>query len=222
MYALILRIEFFEAHFKIHYTKGFRLTYPIPLPTSVAGIFGALLGIKRYEIQDTFKDFFFGAKALSSTQDSYENATFIQIPWNKGTWPPGVAPLQILHNPAYRIAIGHREKEELAVIYEQVKSGLKYLPYGGQNDYFLKDLEIGGIYNVEFTTEVENYSCKIDVKKTLTKYEQSTIQILPVMYKKSTEQFYFGYNTILQLKESVPVVDNIRLYELSEFFYPVQ
>ncbi|HIQ49937.1 MAG TPA: CRISPR-associated protein Cas5, partial [Nanoarchaeota archaeon] len=34
MKALILEISFFEAFFKVRHTKGFKLTYPIPLPTT--------------------------------------------------------------------------------------------------------------------------------------------------------------------------------------------
>lgn len=65
--ALVLKIEFFEAHFKVHYTKGFRLTYPIPLPTSVAGIFARLLNIPREETMKRFKGCRFGAILADGT-----------------------------------------------------------------------------------------------------------------------------------------------------------
>lgn len=223
MKALLLEISFFDAHFKVHYTKGFRLTYPIPLPTSVAGIFGALLGIERIDILEEFKDFSFGAKVkgIKSIRDNFENASFIQIPWKKSTWPPGVAPIQILQEPTYIIAIASRD-EKIYQILQTLRKGFVFLPYGGQNDYFVKDikiLDIKEIYNAEW---IENYAPKSRVIKTEIILEESILSILPVMHKNSHEFFYFSNKVKLHLKDKCPAVDGIGLYELSQFFYPSQ
>jgi len=219
MPAILIEISFFEALFKQHYTKGFRLSYPIPLPTSVAGIFGALLGIDREEIKERFKDFYFGAKLLNLPRENYENATFIQIGKKFKNWPPGVALTQILQEPIYRIAIANKNEKEINEIFQNLSAGFKFLPYGGQNDYFVKDIKILGIKNISESNIIENYAPKDWVEKIEIREEDSFLTILPVMHKISNEPFYFAYKTNIYLKNPILVVDNIALYELSRFYY---
>jgi CRISPR-associated Cas5-like protein len=98
MKAVIVKISFSEAFFKVHYTKGFRLTYPIPLPTSVAGMFGAFLGVEREKISDLQK-FLFGAKLEEYNGFINENATFRQ--YKSYGVEIGVATLNLINNPTY-------------------------------------------------------------------------------------------------------------------------
>lgn len=214
--ALIINIKFSEALFKTHFTKGFRQTYLIPLPTSVAGIFGAMLGIERGKIIESFKDFFFGAKLLDYKGFYSENTTYIQ--YKNRNVVRGVATSIILNNPSYEIALAARS-EIVNNIYLKLKNGIIYFPYGGQNDFFAENINIVGIKDVEETYLIENYAPQDYVEKI--EWDKGTeLQILPVKHKLSPNlNFYFIFKGKLKLKEPIFAVDGIGLYSLEYFYY---
>ena len=155
MKALVVEISFFEAFFKVHYTKGFRLTYPVPLPTTVAGIFGAFLGIDRDKLAREFSEMLFGAKLVNYDGMISENATYLQ--YKAGGVTRGAAPLLIINNPTYLIAIASDEKK-IGYVKERLKDSVEYLPYGGQNDFFPKDWKIVGMKDITKNNEISNYA----------------------------------------------------------------
>lgn len=216
MKAIVSRITFYEAFFKVHYTKGFRLTYPIPLPTTVAGIFGAMLGIDRTEIQNKFKNFYFGAKLLGYDGIIVEHETFRQFKTMKVE--RGVVRSQIVNHPTYLIALAGNV-ESITEFYDFLQSGkMVYLPYGGQNDFFVEDIHIVGLANVVDCNVICNYAPQ-DMVKSL-KSKEITFSILPVMHTYSDNpNFYFVLKGKLELKESVKAVENegMALYPLGMF-----
>lgn len=227
MKAIILKISFFEAHFKVHYTKGYRLSYPVPLPTSIAGIFGALLGVERGDIKDKFSNFLFGGSLNKIGSENYENVTFIQIGNKKfKNWPPGVVKSQILNEPEFTLIMATSDENKFTEYFNKLEEQkFVYLPYGGQNDFFVKNIELIGTKEVEESDQVINYAPKFLVKKTeIDDMRNSFLYILPVMHKFEHDEsdFYFIYGGKLFLKEKIPAVDNIGLYELSKFYYPTQ
>lgn len=81
--ALVLKLEYFEAHLKVHYTKGFRLYIPIPLPTLVAGIFAGLYSFERQEAMENFKGYKFCAiLADVNVNEVIEDSTFVRYEKN--------------------------------------------------------------------------------------------------------------------------------------------
>ena len=115
MKALVVKISFFESFFKVHYTKGFRLTYPIPLPTTVAGMFGAFLGIKREKLAEVFSEMLFGSKLINYNSIISENATFLQ--YKSGRVERGVTSLLMVNEPTYLIVIAGKKEKINAVSY---------------------------------------------------------------------------------------------------------
>jgi CRISPR-associated Cas5-like protein len=216
MRALVLKITFSEALFKTHYTKGFRQTYPIPLPVSVAGIFGALLGIKRGELIEHFRDYMFGAKLLKHKGVCPETTTYIQ--YKGGKRIRGVAISIIQNNPSFAIALVNTQ-EKVKEIYNKIKNGIVFLPYGGQNDFFTEDIEIIGIKDAEETLIVENYAPQDLVEKI--EWDKGTeFQVLPVRHKFSPNpNFYFIFNGRLLLKKPIWAVDGIGVFSLENFYY---
>jgi CRISPR-associated Cas5-like protein len=216
MKALVLKITFSEALFKTHYTKGFRQTYPIPLPVSVAGIFGALLGIERGKITEYFRDCMFGAKLLKHKGFYPETTTYIQ--YKSGKRVRGVAVSIIQNNPSFVIAlVGTQEKVEEN--YNKIKSGIVFLPYGGQNDFFTEDIEIIGIKDAEETSIVENYAPQ-DLVEKIEWGKGTEFQVLPVKHKFSPNpNFYFIFNGKLLLKQTIWAVDGIGVFPLEKFYY---
>ena len=65
MKALTFKVRFLTAQFKDHTSKLTRRTYLIPPPSVVAGIFGAILGLKRKELVELSKEMLAGAELKS-------------------------------------------------------------------------------------------------------------------------------------------------------------
>lgn len=218
MEALLARIDFFEAFFKVHWTKTTRLTYPMPLPTSVAGIFGAMLGWERGEEippTDTGK-LLFGSKILSLKGTATEQATYLQAPKNIR----GVAPTVILNEPSYLIAMAG-EGKIVSKSLKQLSTGCGYLPFGGQNDFFVKDISVHGKKTVKHSRQVENYAPK-DLVERVELVKGASIHMLPVMhrYEGMDNLFYFvdGGGELI-LKEKRPCAEGICLYLLDDFYW---
>ncbi|MEM3700993.1 MAG: CRISPR-associated protein Cas5 [Candidatus Bathyarchaeia archaeon] len=216
MEAIVVRISFSEAFFKVHYTKGFRLTYPIPLPTSVAGMFGAFLGVERGKINELRK-FLFGAKIKGYNGFINENATFRQ--YKSYGVEIGVATLNLINNPTYLIALAG-EKEEIIKIQDKINKAVEFLPYGGQNDFFAEDWTIVGIDDVAESDEVTNYAPRDWVDLSTKSGLEVTLQILPVMHTLSDNpNFYFITKGKIRLNRKIPSTNSekIGLYSLNNF-----
>jgi CRISPR-associated Cas5-like protein len=216
MKAVIVKISFSEAFFKVHYTKGFRLTYPIPLPTSVAGMFGAFLGVEREKISDLQK-FLFGAKLEEYNGFINENATFRQ--YKSYGVEIGVATLNLINNPTYLIALAG-EKEEVIKIQDKMRKAIEFLPYGGQNDFFAEDWAVVGIDDVTESDEIANYAPRDWVDLSIKSSLEVTLQILPVMHTLSDNpNFYFITRGKIKLNRKIPCTNSekIGLYNLNNF-----
>jgi len=218
MKALLVKIDFFEAFFKVHRTKCARLTYPVPLPTSVAGMFGAMCGWER-RMDGPPKEargLLFGAKMLSFDGLNTESATYKESPKNVR----GVAPLSVLNEPSYLISMaGH---ETIIDKWQQfLLKGFSYLPYGGQNDFFTRNISKIEIKTVKPSREIKNYAPKNLVKDV--KLDRGAfLHILPVvhLFADAEEMFYFvGGGGKLILKDEIPSVEGIGLYPLSNFHW---
>jgi CRISPR-associated protein Cas5 subtype I-B len=223
MKALLVKITFYEAFFKVHYTKKFRLSYPMPLPTSVAGIFGAMLGIDRIEFEKIFEHLYFGAELLKYDGIVIENATFIQYKKHKTNHQTadaikGTVHTHIINHPTYLIAAAGKE-DKITSYFDFLKNyKFVYLPYGGQNDFFVEKIEIKGLTDVVQDNIVSNYAPQDMVEKFETK--EIVFSILPVMHTYSNNpNFYFVLKGKLKLKETIKVVEgnNIAVYPLRMF-----
>lgn len=224
MQAVLSQITFYEAFFKVHHTKGFRLTYPMPLPTSVAGIFGAMLGIDRTKMKDEFCDMLFGSGLLKYDGLVIENETFIQYKKTqirKGVFSDaiqGVVHTQLVNHPTYIIAMAG-PPDKIAK-YHAFLAGhrMVYLPYGGQNDFFIENFEIKDVTNVLQSDIVSNYAPQDMVSKL--ESSDTVLSILPVMHTYSDNpNFYFVLKGQLRLKRPVNVASDsqIALYPLEKF-----
>lgn len=216
MKAILIELTFYEAFFKVHYTKGFRLSYPMPLPTSVAGIFGAMLGIDRREIENEFGNLYFGAGLLRYDGTIIENETFIQ--YKTAQVIKGTVRTHIINHPSYLIAVAGPE-EKMARYYNFLKNHIfVYLPYGGQNDFFVENIEVKGLTEVRRGEVVSNYAPQDIVERFESK--RVVFSILPVMHTYSDNpNFYFVLKGNMRLKKPVEVAgsDNIALYPLEMF-----
>lgn len=217
MKAIVARISFFEAFFKVHYTKTSRLTYPIPLPTAVAGIFGSMLGLSRKDASRKFKNYFFGAALVNGDKycEARESATYILH--KKKT--KGVETIHLVNEPTYLISIAGENLKEIEEIYNKLNENLGYLPFGGQNDFLAKDWKILDYIDTKISTEISNYL-------PLEWFEPvpgTRFEILPVMHKLSLfPDFVFILSGKAKSKKEILVCEyegkNIGLYKLENFY----
>ncbi|MEM2865307.1 MAG: CRISPR-associated protein Cas5, partial [Candidatus Bathyarchaeia archaeon] len=215
--AAIVSISFYEAFFKVHYTKGFRLTYPLPLPTSVAGIFGSMLGVDREDLKVEFKDLYFGAALKNYDGIIVENETFIQYKGAKVE--KGVVRAQVINHPSYLLVMAGGDAK-INQYYNFLEGrGLVYLPYGGQNDFFVEDISLMGFSDVVEGVLVGNYAPQDMVERIESK--EAVLSILPVMHNYSENpNFYFMLEGTLRLKRPVKTVEkgvNIAVFPLEMF-----
>jgi CRISPR-associated Cas5-like protein len=216
MRGILVDVYFSEALFKTHYTKGFRQTYPIPLPTTVAGMFGAMLGIRRSVLATEFNDCLFGAKLLKYKGLCLEKSRFIQ--YASGGIKRGAVTTIIINNPCYRIAVASSNENKIISYSERMKNYIHFLPYGGQNDFFAEEVKIIGEKDANETKLIGNYAPQDHVDKIL--WEKGTeFQSLPVRHRFSDNpNFYFIYNGKLLLKRENLALDDIAVYSLAEFY----
>lgn len=218
MKSLILEVSFFEAFFRVHYTKTSPLTYPIPLPTAVAGIFGSMLGIPREKLLQEFSGCLFGA-ALKNGEYSESGETATYVLHKKRV--TGVEKMRMIHEPTYLCAIASTEIEKYK---RKIESGIRYLPFGGRNDFFVKDWKI--VTEKDFITseKVSNYLPHGWVGEILPKVR---LEVLPVMHRLSEDvNFVFIIDGHVKVKkeflERMKICEvngkNIALYSLNEFY----
>ncbi len=227
MKAVLVEVEFPEAVFTIHYTKGFRETYPIPLPTSVAGMFGAMLGIYRRDMPRFIRGKLFGAKMVSYKGITRETFTYVKYKdtmrkggskFVRSEW--GVGFQTLVNNPRYLIALAASEDEAVKIL-DKIDSSLEFLPYGGMNDHPATDIKVlGEVRDVSATDEVEGFAPETLVIDIFLE-EGGEVYKYPVRYRGTIEQFYFVVGGKLKLGESIEAVEGIPLYSLDRYEYQV-
>ncbi|MGC9079465.1 MAG: CRISPR-associated protein Cas5 [Nanopusillaceae archaeon] len=240
MKALVFKFSFFEALFKVHYTKAFKLSYPAPLPTTILGMIGNICGYDRRDTFENLKDFYYGS-AMIKGNILEENATYIQI----GKNIKGVTKYQLYNDVEHLIIVAGNEKmlEEKILskikildIYEEDNYGkwyninlTRYL-YGGQNDYFAKDFKIlKDLINVEEKKIIKGGYILVEE---INKIDKSVeMQILPVKYNNALKYFAFikyikedkneqkNKEIKVELKNSVKTVFDIPIYSINGFNY---
>lgn len=218
MKAIIAQISFFEAHFRVHRTKCVALTYPIPLPTSVAGIFGALCGWERRtdgQPKET-EELLFGAKLVCHEGITQEHMTYKETPKKIR----GVAPITMINNPVFIIAMAGSTVEQW---FDSLSEGsFGYLPYGGQSWFFPRDITCIRMSETVETDEITNYAPK-DIVKDIRVKGNAFIHLFPVVHSFSPDEtFYFVEgNGTLVLNQNMQSVEGIGLYSVEHFKWMV-
>lgn len=161
--ALTFKIEFDTAQFKKHLLKLYRDTYLIPLPSSIAGIVGAILGIKKFNLRDWARqnELLAGALMLSYEGIVDEMMTVVKM---KGWMGFLRTPKKniILFRPKYKVAIASLNQELTKELEERIKNlDFEFEIFGG-NDYNFVSW-IGEIRKarLELSSEGHGY-CKLE------------------------------------------------------------
>jgi CRISPR-associated Cas5-like protein len=173
MYALKLYIKFPFALFNLHYTKSCRLSYPIPLPTTIKGIFENMLGLNRNE---SLNGYMFGAKIITYKSSFYEYSSLKQIGKNIMT----VIRSQVLGDVDYFLYIANKDLDILKNIENRLKNPMR-VPYGGISDFISEFWKVEGIIKCQDTyTFYNTYVPEPEVKEIFLE-ENGEVYKLPVM-----------------------------------------
>ncbi len=211
-------IAFEEAMFRMHLTKAFRDTYLAPLPTSVAGMFGALLGLRRDDVFPKFKGFMFGSRLVKYKGKSKEYATLLQLKSSRAYTSTQI-PMFILVEPEYEIVIAGPDKE-IEEMYGRLIDGFQYFPYGGSSDYLAVDVRLIGMDEPSIGKTIQNYA-PVDNVEDIKLDRDGELSVGTVKMRGCQEaiDFYFVYRGELHLKEPIVLLDGVGLYKLEDFCY---
>ncbi len=210
--GLTVDVLFDLAHFRVHTTMKSRSSYIIPLPTTVIGIFFAILGKSREEYIRQRTMFKAGAKLLEIKGICRENAQLLKL--KRGREESTTEELIILFRPKYRFAIwGNRET--INELYERIcEFNFEFVPYAGINDFIFFDIVNPKLYDkyVE-TNEIEDTYLPKNLFSSLEMKESSIVYNLPYVYSGSPKTVIMGLNVKFKLKEKINTIGGVPLYD---------
>lgn len=134
--ALTFMISFETAQFKKHLIKLYRDTYLSPLPSTVLGMLGAVMGVRRGHLREFAceKGLLTGAALMSYEGIVSETMTVVKMKgWREYIRTPKMSVL--LYKPIYKVAVASPDRE----LIEEFKDRLLRLDFEfelfGGNDY---------------------------------------------------------------------------------------
>jgi len=238
MKAIAFKVSFFESLFKVHYTKAFKLSYPTLLPTSVLGFIGNICGYDRKGLPESLKNFYFGSSYLSGISIE-ENITFIQFKKEGNKYRSGVVKVKIYNDSEHILIVAGEEKDLKEKILNRIKRiesdyyeneyGKWYLlklyryPYGGQNDFFAKDIRLlDRFLEIEESDEITGGYIDSELIRNID--ENTDLEILPVRIKRDDLKPAMKYYAFIKkgkvyLNKKIPTVLGIPIYSIENFYY---
>ena len=222
LHALTFRITFFTAQFRKHYIKLFRDTYLMPLPSSIAGMIGAIIGIEKYELKKFAEkvDLLCGAELLSFNGYIYEYTRIfkfsrekiskivekLRTPEQAREMMPIYKSIS-LYNPEYKIAVALNNQKIYSEITDRLrKKDFVYEIYGGNDYNFVKDIKGIREAKVIKTNEGRGYILRKDfqdmrpVKKAIISIDRVIAEVRDLVL--------FVYSGDILAKEKLSAVDD--------------
>jgi CRISPR-associated protein Cas5h len=215
-----MKVLYFEiwgefAHFRKPYTTTSPLTFPIAPRTAIAGILGALIGIKKYDIVCQNKDSFIALKLLKPIKKTRFAINLSKVA-NKKKFEQGFMDLSLIKNRTPQIRYEFLKDVKYGIyffhndntIYAAIKNALInhesiYTPYLGiseliANFQFIAEYEVEEIENTN-----ENISFKCVIPKGKLKDEK-------IIFEDDAEYFFVRMPNMLDkdrvVQEYVEVV----------------
>jgi len=205
--ALLLTAEFQTAQFKKHLLKLYRDTYFMPLPSVIAGMTGAVMGIDKTQLTKFAheKKLFAGADLIEYGGIGSETSRIRKLKAG-GVLPPPRKSV-FLVDAKYRLAISSPDANFLEELRRRVDDRDFYYDVYGGNDYnFLKDMRSEGLVDVSESNSGKGY-CKLedlDSFHPADSKRQGFIQI-DFVNDKSITKYAFGIMSMLVTKQKTLV-----------------
>ena len=221
MKALTFSISFFTAHFKTHKAKRFRDTYVIPLPSTIAGIIGAIMNIERDSFKKWSEDvnLYCGAKLVSYSGFGSEYS----ILWKFDNFRDLVRTPDITRfviEPSYVFAIAVEDS-----VFDELHNRLINLRFeasifGGSDYHFVRD--IGDVREAVFKSGLdgEGYVPRSEFRG-IKPFNGAAESYFAYVRGNIREDFVFVYRGLIESKEELNLVDDgvnkVFVYKASEF-----
>ena len=213
--AVIFDISFQTAQFRKHLLKLYRDTYLMPLPSAVAGMVGAIMGIDRQDLREFAKEteLYAGSRLISYKGIAEETVTITKIKPGEAIPTPKKSVFVI--EPKYRLAISFKYDEAASNLYDRItRHEFVYAIYGGNDYHFVKDISTPQLGIVTASKEGYGY-CKLEnYVGFVPESDQSFVQI-DLVNDSSVTKYVFGLNSKLLLNEPQPVAlapENDRIF----------
>jgi len=197
---------FETAQFMKHLSKLYRDTYITPLPSSVAGIVGAILGIERCKLRDFAceKGLLAGSAILGYEGTVDETMTVVKL---KG-WKEFIrAPKRniLLYKPRYKMAIASPDAEVVGELEDRLRRlSFEYEVFGGSDYNFVA--EVGEPQRARLTLARAGHGyCRVE---SLEGIEGSGTVHLDQVNEAGLSRYAFGYRVTLKLKREALAVDD--------------
>lgn len=122
----VIEVRGDEAHFRKHYTNMSPLSFFIPPRTAITGMLGAILGIDRSNLYETFSPSkcFIGIMAVSKFKSTVRTVNYLRDWTNTNGKSPthNPTPIEYIQNPKYRIFVKHFNDDIDSQLLEKFKS----------------------------------------------------------------------------------------------------
>jgi len=204
--ALTFRISFETAQFKKHLIKLYRDTYLMPLPSTVAGIAGAILGIKKSVLKEFAcnKELLAGSTMLSYEGMINETMTVMKMKgWREFIRTPKRN--VILFRPSYKLALASSDAELIKELERRIRDlDFEFDLFGG-NDYNFVSY-IGDVKKAKLARTESGYG--FFKLSDLRGIEGNGLLQVDEVNDGAATKYAFGYGVKLLVKESLAVQDD--------------
>ncbi|MCS7102304.1 MAG: CRISPR-associated protein Cas5 [Candidatus Korarchaeum sp.] len=203
--ALTFRMSFETAQFRKHLVKFYRDTYLLPLPSAVAGIVGAVLGVRRPELAIKGKtlELKTGSMMLGYEGLISETMTVIKMKgWREAIRTPKRNVM--LFRPSYKLAIASSNDEMIGELADRLrKMRFEFDPFGGNDYNFLS--YIGDVREAKLVRTDRGYGCSR--LSELRGIEGSGLVQVDEVNDGNVTKYAFGYRVSFLVREGLAVDD---------------
>jgi len=231
--ALTFKISFFTAQFRKHHVKLYRDTYLMPLPSTISGMIGAILGIRRKYLKDFVKkvSMLCGSELLSFDGHINEFVRIFKFPreriskiLEKLRDPKGSRELLpvyksiSLFQPVYKIAVALKNENVYVDLLRRLRElDFAFDIYGGNDYNFVKDIWDIKEAKVIMSKTGRGY-CPSDEFSNISPGNEVII-VSDMVLADVKEKFIFAYGGDMILKQEKEVVEDD---ESKVFVYPAE
>jgi CRISPR-associated Cas5-like protein len=230
--ALTFKIRFLTAQFKDHTSKLTRRTYLIPPPSVVAGVFGAILGLKRKELAELSKGMLAGAELRSLNGRIVTLARIFKFE-EEGPIST-IKESEELYMPEYKFAVASCDESLMDEGIRRLRDfDFQYEIFGGNDYHFVEFIGEPRIAKMDRSREgygycPREYFERIEAESFNIAYDTSAIEgtrspiVMPVTFLANVnKEFVQAYGAKIITKRELNVVDDgeskIFVYEVSPF-----
>lgn len=204
--ALTFDISFETAQFRKHLLKMYRDTYMMPLPSTIAGMVGAIFGIRRRALKGFVSErkILAGVAMLGFEGLINEMAILLKMKeWRELIRTP--VKNVILFRPKYRIAVASKDDSFLGELKERlVKLDFEFEIYGGNDYNFVSWIGKPREARLSLSSEGEGI-CKLDDLESI---EGSGTLYMDDVNDGEVSRYAFGLDISIRTMRPLPVVED--------------